>query len=103
MVGYVFIRLCTLGACTGACSGTVLTLSSVFGCRMSCSCGSLSMVLSQSCGGIFVVSIFASPTMAATIRSSGLTAGLVRYLCLNQTAPNTRVLCVPFIQIVWHR
>ena len=33
------------------------------GCRMSCSRRSLSMVLSRSCGGIFMESVFASPPM----------------------------------------
>ena len=87
----------------GDCSGMVLTLLSGVGCRMSCSFHSLSMVSSWSCGGIFVLGVFVSPPMAATIRSSGVTFGLVRYLCLNQTAPDTCVMCVLFTQIVWHQ
>jgi hypothetical protein len=50
-----------------------------FGCRMSCSLLSLSTVLSQSCGGIFVVSVFASPPIAATIQFSGVTNGCEIY------------------------
>ncbi len=45
-----------------------------------------------------MVRVFASLPMAATIWSSGVTDGLVRYLCLNHTAPDTCMVCVSFIQ-----
>jgi hypothetical protein len=45
-----------------------------------------------------VVRIFASLPMAATIWSSGVMDGLVRYLCFNHTALDTHVVCVSFIQ-----
>ena len=79
-LGTYLYGFCTLGACTVALTDASFSpLFSVdspsflfrFGCRMSCSLLSLSTVLSQSCGGIFVVSVFASPPIAATIQSSG--------------------------------
>jgi hypothetical protein len=94
------------GCGTGICCIDTMTLcllfSSVLGSRISCSFQSLSTVLLRSCRGTPVVRVFASLPMAATILSSGVTDGLVRYLCLNHTAPDTRMACVSFIQIFWH-
>jgi hypothetical protein len=84
----------SIGTC---CVGAVILrslLSSILGLRISCSLRSLSTVSLHSCGGTPVVRVFASPPMAATIWSSGVTDGLVRYLCLNHTTPDTCMVWV---------
>jgi hypothetical protein len=99
----------SLGDCSGigACCIGAMTLGllfpSVLDSRISCSLQSLSTVSPHSCGGTQVVRVFASPPMAATIQSSGVTDGLVRYLCLNHTAPDTRVACVSFMKTFWNQ
>ena len=40
---------------------------------------------------------------AAMTESSGVTVGLVMYLCLNSTAPNTLGACVSFNHSFQHR
>jgi hypothetical protein len=91
-----------IGAC---CVGALILCSSspsVLGSRISCSLQSLSTVMSRSCRGTPVVSVYPSLPMAATIWSSGVTDGLIRHLCLNHTTPDTRGTCVSFIQTCWH-
>jgi hypothetical protein len=91
---------------TGACCVGAVTLRSllpsILGSRISHSLQSLSTMSLCSCGGTPVVRVFASPPMAATIWSSGVTDGLVRCLCLNHTTPDTSVVCMSFIQTFWH-
>jgi hypothetical protein len=97
----------SLGDCRGTghgtgvcCVGAMILRSfflSVLGSRISCSFQSLSTMSLCSCRGTPVVRVFTSPPMAATILSSGVTDGLVRFLCLNHTAPDIRMACVSFI------
>jgi len=94
--------ICTLGGGAFAFVAPSLSLTGA-GVRISCSRFNLSNVLSRSCGGTPVVSVFARPPIAAVILSAGVTDGWVRYLCLNQTAPDVRRLCESTIHIVWHR
>ena len=80
-----------MGLSVGCCScrgGDVLLLSSIYSVRMSCSWRNFSKVSLHSWGGIPVVSVLASPPIAAVMQSTGVTNGLVKYLCLNHIAPD---------------
>ena len=79
-----------LVGCSGCHAGDALLLSTICGVRMSCSLHDLSKVSSRSWGGIPVESGFASPPIAAVMQSAGVTNGLVKYLCLNNTAPDVQ-------------
>jgi len=94
--------ICTLGGGPIAFGTPSISLTGA-GVRISWSRFNLSNVSSRSCCGTPVVSVFARPPMAAVILSAGVTDGWVRYLCLNQTAPDVRQLCESTIHIVWHR
>ena len=53
--------------------------------------------------GMFVAKAFDRLAAAAMTRSSGVTAGLVIYLCLKNAAPNTQVAHVSFDQNFQHQ
>ena len=86
----------------GTCHGGVASLySSICSARISWSLFYLSKVSLHSWGRITMVSVFARPLTAAVMQSAGVTDELVKYLCLNHTAPDMHQSCEATIQIVW--
>ena len=75
-------------------------LSELFSFRMLPSVVSCSSVVLLRCSGIFPFSSCDSLFIAAMTRSSGVTSGLMMYLCLWNTVPETRVVFIYFVHMI---